>query len=312
MNIKKLFNSLTEKQKSALLKLAMNDTKTGLEKENCPHCKSEKYIKKGKRNNRQRFQCLKCKKLFSTNTTTLFENSNKDISVWEEYIKLMFSGKTLRDISAILGINLKTSYFWRHKILKSLSTMKLPKLKGFVEADETFFNLSFKGKKKGLIRKAHKRGGSIHKRGISREKVCVACAIDRNKHIMNKSINLGRVNTSKLSKLLNETVDKKSLLITDGERAYKRYAKKNKIELKQIKGGRSRSKVYHIQTINSHHSALKKWIRRFNGVATKNLDNYLTFFKIMKTIKSGVFEEISKLSEVTRCVDITSKKMVLV
>jgi len=190
--------------------------------------------------------------------------------------------------------------------------MKLPKLKGFVEADETFFNLSYKGKKKGLKRKAHKRGGSIHKRGISREKVCVACAIDRNKHIMNKAINLGRVNTSKLSKLLNETVDKKSLLITDGERAYKRYAKKNKIELKQIKGGRSRSKVYHIQTINSHHSALKKWVRRFNGVATKNLDNYLVFFKIMKTIKSGVFEEISKLNEVTRCVDITSRRMNLV
>ncbi len=311
MNIKKLFNSLTEKQKSALLKLAMNDTKTELKKDECPHCDSESIVKRGIQNNSQRFQCKKCKKYFSTQTKSIFQDSNKNISVWEEYIKLMFSGLSLRNISAQMDISLPTAFYWRHKVLKSLSTMKLPKLKGFVEADETYFNLSFKGQKK-LPRKAHKRGGSIHKRGISREKVCVSCAVDRNKNVMNKAINLGRVNTSKLSKLLNNTIDKKSLLITDGERAYKKYAKKNKIELKQIVGGRSKSKVYHIQTINSHHSALKKWIRRFNGVATKHLDNYLVFFKIMKTVKGGVFEEVSKLNEVTRCIDIMDKKMTLV
>ncbi len=32
----------------------------------------------------------------------------------------------------------------------------------------------------------------------------------------------------------------------------------------------------------------------------------------MKTVKSGVFEEVSKLNEVTRYADITSKKMTLV
>ena len=88
MNIKKLFNSLTKTQKSALLKLAMNDTKTELKKDECPHCKSESIVKRGIQNNSQRFQCKKCKKYFSTQTKSIFQDSNKNISVWEEYIKL--------------------------------------------------------------------------------------------------------------------------------------------------------------------------------------------------------------------------------
>jgi hypothetical protein len=37
------------------------------------------------------------------------------------------------------------------------------------------------------------------------------------------------------------------------------------------------SKLFHIQNVNAFHSRLKKWIRRFNGVSTKYLDNYLAW-----------------------------------
>lgn len=52
-----------------------------------------------------------------------------------------------------------------------------------MEADETFFPLSYKGnhRKSSFVmpRKAHKRGSSTHTRGLSKEQVCVPCAIDR-------------------------------------------------------------------------------------------------------------------------------------
>jgi len=35
--------------------------------------------------------------------------------------------------------------------------------------------------------------------------------------------------------------------------------------------------LYHIQSVNSYHGRLKNWIRRFNGVATKYLPNYLVW-----------------------------------
>jgi len=38
---------------------------------------------------------------------------------------------------------------------------------------------------------------------------------------------------------------------------------------------------YHIQNINSYHSRLKGWMHRFYGVATKNLDNYLGWHRML-------------------------------
>jgi hypothetical protein len=47
------------------------------------------------------------------------------------------------------------------------------------------------------------------------------------------------------------------------------------IELQQIKRGKHKEGIYHIQHINAFHSKLKKWMDRFNGVATKYLANYI-------------------------------------
>lgn len=33
--------------------------------------------------------------------------------------------------------------------------------------------------------------------------------------------------------------------------------------------------VYHIQNVNAYDSRLKTWMKRFHGVATKYLENYL-------------------------------------
>ena len=115
-----------------------------------------------------------------------------------------------------------------------------------------------------------------------------------------------------IDNLLNNNINKDSLLITDGERAYRKYAAENNVELQQIKGGRSTSKVYHIQTVNSYHSSLKRWFTRFNGVATKNLNNYLTFYKVIKSIKGDIFQEVSKLQGFTKTQDIIDAQMNLV
>jgi hypothetical protein len=32
---------------------------------------------------------------------------------------------------------------------------------------------------------------------------------------------------------------------------------------------------YHLNNVNAYHGRLKEWLRRFHGVATKNLPNYL-------------------------------------
>jgi hypothetical protein len=43
--------------------------------------------------------------------------------------------------------------------------------------------------------------------------------------------------------------------------------------------------IYHIQNVNNYHNRLKGWIQRFNGVATKYLDHYLSWFQFLDILK---------------------------
>ena len=49
------------------------------------------------------------------------------------------------------------------------------------------------------------------------------------------------------------------------------------------KGIRVLASVYYIQNANAYHSRLKEWMRRFHGVATKDLDHYLGWRRMIKT-----------------------------
>lgn len=61
----------------------------------------------------------------------------------------MMQGMSIRKSAKECGINVDTAFKWRHKIIDSLQAMHDEvKLDGVVEADETFFALSFKGNHK--------------------------------------------------------------------------------------------------------------------------------------------------------------------
>ena len=56
----------------------------------------------------------------------------------------------------------------------------------------------------------------------------------------------------------------------------------NDIKLKSLKFGKPENKIYHLNNINNFHSLLKKFMIRFNGIATKYLDYYVEYFKNLK------------------------------
>lgn len=51
------------------------------------------------------------------------------------------------------------------------------------------------------------------------------------------------------------------------------------------KGIHVKKGVFHIQHVNFYHQRLKKWMERFNGVATKYMDNYLSWFRFLELHK---------------------------
>jgi len=50
--------------------------------------------------------------------------------------------------------------------------------------------------------------------------------------------------------------------------------------------GKSNPKApeFHLNNVNAYHARLKEWLRRFHGVATKNLPNYLGWRRTLEAL----------------------------
>jgi transposase-like protein len=289
----------------------------------CPHCDQTEVVKFGIRRGKQWYRCKGCMKTFSSVTNTLLDYTKKDFQTWATFVKCMIDGFSLRKTADICEIHRNTAFVWRHKILNALAEYqeRQPPLKGVVEADDTFFNLSYKGSKpKG--RKAHKRGTPATKRGISKEKVCVSCAVDRKKHVYSKVITLGRPTAEVLQKAFGRKLPKKKYnnntrsitLCTDKDTAYASFATKNGFKHIRLKNGlASQDTIYHNQYVNGYHSRLKHFLRRFKGVSTKYLNNYLVWNNVIQETRKAKFLLLKlclRAKKVTRWDDVSRRPAV--
>ena len=247
----------------------------------CPVCGGTRVVCHGHRKDgSQRYLCRDCGKTFTSTTNSIVLGTQKDLSVWEKFIDCMMNGFSLRKSANICGIHRNTAFAWRHKILGALQNMAgSVTLDGIIEADETFFPLSYKGNhRRGTFkmpREAHKRGHMTHIRGLSKEKVCVPCAVNRNGLSIAKASNVGKVATKDLHMVYDNRIATGSVMVTDLMNSYTRFANRNGLDLIQLKGGRTKKGIYNIQHINNYHSRLKQFLMPFNGVSTKHLNNYL-------------------------------------
>lgn len=251
----------------------------------CPHCTSEIVVRNGKYKGKQRYICKTCKKTFSDFTYSPVAHSKKPMDKWLAYAKCMIMGYSVRKSADAVDINSATAFFWRHKILEAVKKyMGFGSVDGIIKADETFFSISFKGNHKKsktftMPREPHKRGKKAEKRGISKEKVCVACAIDRAGNIIMDLICLGIMTSKQLEGFYGGHIGDSSIFCTDSHKSYVKFTQNFELDHKRVKSGYYKEGAYHIQHINSLHSKLKKWIKDFNGVSTKYLSNYLYWFK---------------------------------
>ncbi len=116
-------------------------------------------------------------------------------------MKLMFQGLSLPVIVERMDISLPTAFAWRHRVPTAMSLMPGTRLSGVVEADGRCFRLSFKGQRGDLPRLARRRGKKSKKRGISKEKVRLLTATDRQRGTCLRPACLGRMSVDDLRRL---------------------------------------------------------------------------------------------------------------
>ncbi len=260
-------------------------------KKPCPHCSSESVYKRGKQKGVQMYQCNDCKRWYSETTgTPLYDVKLK--SKWQSYLRCMERGMPIKKIAIEIGISIQTSFDWRHKILSSLNEFVPEQLSSEVECDELELALNNKGSR-NLDREPRKRGTDF-RRNMGKEEVTVVqvvTAVERRGEKYLKAVASKRLSKEEISKALDGKLADKAILITDKHPSYKAFAKDNpsiKHKTLMAKNHVDRhDKTIHLQKVNNVHSQLRTFLRPFNGVSSKYLQNYLNWYAYADKIRES-------------------------
>lgn len=256
----------------------------------CPYCHSDSLHKWGMRSGLQRYRCKVCHKTFNALTLTpLSRLQHKE--QWLKYAANLKDGKSIRASAKECDIHPGTSFRWRHRMLQIPLKTKADHLTGIVELDEAYFLESHKGER-DLERKPRKRGGKASKSGISSEQIAVLIVRDRSGNTTDAI--LEKSNQDTIAEVVAPVTDKDALLCSDKKPVYEAFARKYHFTLKTINLSRKEhtNGIVHVQNVNAYDSRLKTWMKRFNGVATKYLESYLGWMRLLDREKNIAPEQL--------------------
>lgn len=126
----------------------------------CPHCGgAEPYKltpKPGSKTRKGLYKCKACRKQFTVTVGTIFEDSHIPLSKWLLAIHLLCASKkgmSAHQLHRMLGVTYKSAWFMAHRLRYAMTQPPLvEKLRGIVEADETYIGGRVKAGKKGFNR----------------------------------------------------------------------------------------------------------------------------------------------------------------
>src|SRR5699024_1422926 len=282
---------LTATQKQRLeAALANADPELGVAREldamgvtQCPHCATGAPVRYGHASGLQRYKCHACRRTFNVLTgTPLARLRHKE--AWRLFAQALIDGQTVRASAETAGVHRNTAFRWRHRFLSAPAAMQAQHLAGIAEADETFVRRSYKGSR-SLERPPRKRGGGRKKKTKGRDpddEVGILVMRDRAGHTLSEALDI--ISSDPINNTVGSRLDREAVLCTDGAPIYQRYAKDRGIVHEPVnlaQGIRVRRRAFHVQNVNAYHSRWRGWMDRFHGVATRYLDNYLGWHRML-------------------------------
>ncbi len=269
-------------------KYVSRELETRYDKINCPHCGSNCIGRWGKRNDLRRYKCKDCRRTFNSLTGTPLARLRRK-GHWVDYAQCMTEGISLRKAAVICGIHRNTALKWRHRFLENVTSIKADQLHGIVEAEESYFLKSEKGSKQ-MSRPPRKRGIKSAKTHLTKEHICVFVGRDRNKNTFDAI--LDNMNTKCLIDVFKNHIASDALFCSNSKSVYKSFAKESRIRhgcLDMSKGELIKKDIVHIQNVDLYQSQLKDWIiKRFRGVATKYMDNYISWYRELDEFNDNI------------------------
>lgn len=254
----------------------------------CAHCRSWHVVRNGQARGLQRYKCRDCGKTFNALTgTPLARLRYRD--KWLAQAQALTDGLSITKAAQQLEVARSTAFRWRHRFLALPQAIKATSLDGIAEADETCMLKSRKGqraRRQESSRKARRRGGRATRRGMSVEHDVVLVVRDRSGATTDQIV--AALDTAHLAAVLQPILPSDSVLCTDGSGALAAAARHIGVEhhAVNVSAGQRALGAWHINNVNGYHSRLKNWLRRFNGVASSYLRNYLGWFRTLDRFSS--------------------------
>ena len=240
----------------------------------CPKCGvvGQATLMKGKSHRAGLYQCNACREPFTVTVGTLYERSKVPLHKWLGVTHLMMASKkgmSALQISRLIGLSYKTTWFLCHRIRESLrdDAAALPPMGGankVVEADETY--VGGKAKNRAYKEPAPKKP--------------VLSLIERGGHV--RSFHIANVGSKSIKPLIAANVEKATMLMTDEATVYpsiaKDYASHGTVNHSANEYARLAGFV-HINTAESFFSLFKRGIvGSFHHVSEAHLHRYLGEF----------------------------------
>ena len=277
----------------------------------CPKCGSNHIVKNGSSRGKKRFRCNDCGAYFGISSGKITEGTSSSHRVWDTFIEGMLSDDSLPILADKCNISLSTSHSWRMKLFSQVANSVEGRiLQGVIQEDEFYLPASFKGNWKSVLNLGiakdysevvpdyrkygfrdypHERGSQDGKRGLSKDKVCVATAIDDNRCVIGKPIGRGNVSSKGLSYAFSGKMDPLAIFVTDKSKGGVKFAQDSGLAHFSLDAKtESRKGKYNLQLVNALHSVIAEKTHSRACFATKNAESYITWeaWKLVNRTKS--------------------------
>ena len=255
----------------------------------CPHCGSVSFKRNGYYGSGMiRYYCNDCNKSFAPLTHTIFEDKKIPISEWIEYLLHLFE---FHSITTSARDNRNASSTGRYWLIKVFSVLEHYQaniiLSGNICLDETFFTCS----KKDVITRPDGKG----LRGISRNKICIACGKDDSGRILLICENTSKPSNSSTWKALGSHIRQKSHLIHDGEHSHSVLIDGLSLTSEvhdTKKTSNLKDKDNPLDQINEIHSLAKRFMKAHGGYNRQNLQDFMNLISFILNEPSDRYEKI--------------------
>ena len=237
----------------------------------CPDCRFPGSWRNGKTPaGHARWLCPECGSQFSALTGTVLEYGKKELPTWERLITCMCYNAPLDLIAEMCGIAHTTAFEWRHRVFATVDGYQDHlRLSGRIWIDELYLTDS------DIVRSAD----FVQKRGLSKNKICIAVAIDAFKNAVVVICGHGKPSSKRIKDALLSHIAPGSVIVHDMERSHPSLVRAAKCTDEAYKADvTDPAYLEAMGLVNNLCSWLRRYLFRFPGMKKPNLQSYLNWF----------------------------------